>query len=173
MTKKAIFAVILMFLMVGCTAPEEAQEQASAEPEIEVPSPEPSVTVTEDVISPVVEPEPEEEPEPKSLLEDFQSPEQLISATPDIGGVITRAPRKVMLVFNYPITEGTDIKVFDKTGTQRFDNGNTIIANDDSVVTFAYVALRDPGIYMVVYKAVFPSKDGNTESEGYYYFELQ
>lgn len=166
-----------MFLLAGCTAPEEAQEQASAEPEIEVPSPEPSVTVTEDVISPAVEPEPEEEPEPepepKSLLEDFQSPEQLISATPDIGEVITRAPRKVMLVFNYPITEGTDIKVFDKTGTQRFDNGNTIIANDDSVVTFTYVALRDPGTYMVIYKAVFPSKDGNTESEGYYYFELQ
>lgn len=176
-----IFAVILMFFIIGCSAPQDTSVPVEQEPAVETPS-EPEVTVEEEVITPAAEPEneteeeepaAEPEPGPVSLLEDFDSAERLISANPDIGSVLTREPRKIMLVFNYPLSSESYIQLFDQTGTKRFDQDNTVIDYDDGVVAFTYTNRMDPGVYMVVYKAVFASKYGNTEQEGYYYFELE
>jgi len=179
MLKKVIMALILMVFLMGCSS----EDVDVTEPEVEAPTTEPITTVEEEVVVPAYEPEvPEseepvvEEPEvqaPTTFLQDYEDSQYFQKGNPEVGEVVTSMPRKVMIVFNYPVYAGTTIKVYDAVSRKRYDQDRTIIADDDGVVGFTYLDDLEPGTYMVIYTAIFPKKTGNIESEGYYYFEYK
>jgi hypothetical protein len=184
MNTKAIAALALVSaLLLGC-APAEDAETGQEEPEIEAPASQQSITVEEEVIVPAHEPEPEPEPEEETepeltpaeaLLQDHNESDKFSKGNPEIGEVLSTnvLPRRVMVVFQWPLLSGTDIQVWDKDKIKRFDRGETIIANDESVVAFTYLEELDVGIYKVEYTAEFAGmEDEEYDSEGYYYFRI-
>lgn len=174
--KAKIFCVLIliMIFLFGCKPAEEPQ--VSEQPEVEIPSPGPNVSVEEDVIVPAHEPEPEEEEtepprDPRAILTEHKDSDHFLRAHPGIGET-GLSPRKIEIIFNYPLT-GTEITLWDVDEKTQYDTKEPIIADSDSdsLVMILYIDDLEPGIYKVKYTAVFAGKEG--DGEGYYYFEVE
>lgn len=174
MTKKAVIAIILTLFLIGCgteTVPE-------SEPEVEEPYPAPGeVLVDEEVIIPAHEPEPEPEPEVEEpqgdILTEHKDSKNFLHGRPDVGDVISDAPRRVNLVFSYPIGKGTEVEVWDENEEHRYHDGDdTVLADEDNLVAIAYLDDMGPGIYKVEYNVIFVTEKEGTDT-GYYYFKVE
>jgi len=180
--KKLLVLLFMALFLIGCSAEEvqkEAMEPSSAEPVVEEPveiNPG-EVVVDEEVIIPAHEPEPvveEPEPEPQGdIITEHKDSKHFLHGRPDIGDVLSEAPRKVNLVFSYPILEGTEIEVWDEIRETRYHEGDdTVVANGDSLVAIAYLDDMGPGTYKVEYTVKFATDKEGTDV-GYYYFRIE
>ncbi|MBN2111998.1 copper resistance protein CopC [Candidatus Woesearchaeota archaeon] len=174
MNLKLIVAFLMISILIaGCQPAEEelTPEQADTGYEEQPPA------VEENIVVPSHEPAPQEEmpsSESMGLLNEFKKTIHYLNSHPEIGETVTGTPRKVEIIFNYPLTKGTEIKLWDKTQDIWFQLQDTIIADTDSLVAIAYVEQElNPGIYKVTYKAVFASKEEEGPQEGFYYFEIE
>lgn len=171
---KLFFTVFVLSLFVfGCQPADEELIPEQAETGYEEQPP----AVDEDVVVPAHEPEPVEEMpavNTRGLLNEHKDTIHYINSHPEIGETVTGTPRKVEIIFNYPLTKGTAIKLWDKDQDIWFQLQDTIIADTDSLVAIAYIEQDiSPGIYKVTYKAVFASKEEEGPQEGFYYFEIE
>ncbi len=163
------FAAMLLF---GCTTVED---DAQGAPEVEEPTPGTSITIEEEVVVPAHEPPPPPEPEPEpqgDILTEHKDTEHFLHGRPDQGDILTTPPRKVNVVFNYPMTVGSRVEVWDENEVLRYDEGKTILADTDLLVAIVYLRDMEPGTYKVKYYAVFAGKKEEPE-EGYYYFRFE
>ena len=174
-TMIALAFIVLAFIAAGC---QPSEQETASEPIVEEPSIAPGeILVDEEVIVPAHEPEPVPEPiiEPKqgNILTEFKDSRNFMHGRPDVGDVVSDIPRKVTLVFRYPIMTGTEIEVWDENEEINYHLGkNTIIADEDSLVAIAYLSDMGPGIYKVKYTAVFVTSKEGTDT-GYYYFKVE
>ena len=174
MKTKLLFTVFVLSLFIfGCQPADEELQPEPADTGYEEQPP----SVDEDVVVPAHEPEPVEEmptSDTRGLLNEHKDTIHYLNSHPEIGETVQGTPRKIEIIFNYPLTKGTEIKLWDKTQDIWFQTGDTIIADTDSLVTIAYLEQEiDPGIYKVTYKAVFASKEEDGVQEGFYYFEIE
>lgn len=174
--KEVLAVLFALIVLAGCQ-----QAETGTEPDVQVPAYDANVTYEEDVVTPAHTPEPEEqepepepapEPSPDAILTEHRDAEHFLHGRPDVGDVLTSFPRKVNVVFNYPVTEGTTVEVWDKDETTSYGDGDVVLADTDLLVAILYLKDMEPGIYKVKYSAIFAG-DKEPDDYGYYYFKIE
>ncbi len=176
-TATVICILIASLILAGCGNSSEQEAPNLEQPS--VPEVNGQVTVEEDVIVPSHVPEPEEEPEepvkaaPKNLLEDHADTVYFSHGRPGVGAVTSMRPRKVDLVFTFPLKTTTTVEVWDDKEVVRYDIGDVALGDPDLVVAIKYFGEELlPGTYKVKYHAEFVGKEAKI-GDGYYYFKVE
>ncbi len=176
--KEVLVLLFIGIFLFGC---QQADDISDGQPDVQIPAYDNQVTYDEDVIVPAYlppDPDPDAEPtpapslSPDAILTEHVDAGHLLHGRPDVGDILTSFPRSVNVVFNYPLTHGTWVEVWDKDETTSYGDGDTILADTDNLVAILYFKDMEPGIYKVKYHAVYAGSK-EADEDGYYYFKIK